>query len=1300
MYRLICRLMTVIFLLNCLAPAGWSQSLPTGRYSLDAKVDRQVARAIEQNAPASQFAQADAKTRRDHLAAFLRADEIRREEYINKRNTEFEQMFRATPVEQPSSTRVAPRPNHLRVPPTKAQMEISSFLGKVSRNEIEFKDLIEYVDPIDPLADSNDLTITAYAAEIIGNSVDEAAQLDPSLYDISELQALLPQVEARLLFRLALLGYSAPSYKLNRMPESTARSRGILQSNFNHPIAKTEAVGSIRIALLKVHRFYQKKGIPDPADEYQKQILAQGAQHSFAQAHSPTTLKWGERATTLAPSTLNTEQAMREATRTVNQSGNIASFQKNFLSELKSLKNQDPDEGSSDFQRLQILADYAVAYALEYNPNGLKDIVKVFDEGVKRTYHGNVKNGDFQRKYSPILNAIFVSIFENTRYSSMGDSKTKQVLSLLSEFSDPEKYSLPTRVFALEAAGLLYRPFNAETIQVQQNTPKFAFFSPINLNKPDENLRRTFAWRTSEIYCPLVATGEGSMQTYGLDASQMQALANKLAYIYDGFYDIHTALLEDADKPHHTRDDFPAKCNIFMRNEPNQLKKRQETTTAVMTFTAEALFWVYGGELFAFVGTAFRLTRGAVAALPKAGKAFTVATRGERVAAFNNEIRQGARFANWVYKNKKQQGYIVEMLVEKEPQAVKGVAKARTTEVGPVRPTTPEVEAVRVNHTYQLEGKYSHWNPKRWFGFDRQQNIVGMRVTRLQPNFNTTVAQATFETPINGLHSMQDIEKAWSQLRLVTDPTKPMLYETQPYWKAMLNLRQAQMEQSLLSGLESSLKNQMDLWVPMGEAAQKGAKISSQTKWWNLRWGYPQTVDGMVHAQTPFFVAPRTTMNWTRAASGQMMQPEGIANISEVLPGFYTTGADVATGQVHQQIFEAFFKPLNWQNTAAKTFLPDYMPTATFWKSVQKNPVLGVQLLPQLVWRNRFVGTSAFFGAWMGADHLIYPAYNHWLTGQANQDVQAEINKYGDTFSEQQAKMDEQLMQELGLNTSDKRAMTTYQDVLQAQEEQKDGTLITAPIVFTRRAMNGVPILEGWGINFVDGNTQAAYEHQAHRVNLNRARLKQMRASLDQAQEATREREQEELAFVRSIQEAYNEQVAVYPRGFAALPKAKKQLSELYAQYTHDCLQARTEEERDKIDARFVEQRDKILLPVDVWDLVLQENEQIVAKAKETYAQDADLITPAMEKQIRAIYATYAQSLISNLSIQDETQRQQKNLQSMIERNRSLGIVWADLLNQWTARHPEATQATPANQPAEEPEDAGYGTAWDENAGN
>ncbi|MBR2081672.1 MAG: hypothetical protein IJ876_01470 [Elusimicrobiaceae bacterium] len=1225
MHTFFCRVLAFTFLVNCCVPsAGWGQTTSrSNARSLDTRVNQQVQKAQEDNSPAALFAKADAAARQAHQERFAQADSLA----AQQRN---QAALNPSYTAVASSTYVAPRVAPLQ---RKLLSPAKTFLRKVENNEISFEELIEYADPMDPAIENNDLTTIAYAAEIIGNTVSEAIQLDASQYDSSELQKVLPQIEARLLWRMALLGFEAPSYTANTAKTPVSLSRAALQPTYgSNSIEHAMAMGTLRMTLFKIHQFYQTKGLEDPADAYQTEMLSR--QMMASQRPNLLVSLEGDRRTLRAPQQTESQKrqaqatAKRKAAQTVAEHGNLAAFMNLFMSELRQAKNDKPDQGSYEYRYLQALAEYATAYALEYKPEVVKDIVSIFDEGVKHDLHGKVKAGDFNRDYSPILNAIFTTVFENTRYAAMSEAKTQKVLSLLTDFSDPEKYSLPTRIFALEAAGLLFRPFNQDSFNTQNTQPAFAVFAPLNLNKPDENLRRLFAARVAELYCPLTNQSTYGMQSYGLDSQQMQALADKLAYIYDGFYDIHTAFFEDADKPASTqaRANYPStQCHITLKNEPNRTKKNDEYRTAFFVFTAEAIFWVYGGELFAFVGTAFRLTRGAVAALPKAGRAFRVAANGERVAAFNAEIRQGAKFANWVYKNKNQQGYFVELLVEKEPQAVKGVSAARTTEVGPVRSVSPTIEARPVNHTYQLQGQYSHWNPKRWVGMQPQQNIVGMRVTRLEPGFKTTVAETTFEQPVSGFHSMRDIEQAWSQLRLVNDPASAMVYETKPYWQAILDLRQAQTEQMLLGGLESSLKNQVDLWVPMGESAQQAGTVGATTKWWNMRWGmHPQGMSPIVSGKMPFYVAPRTALNFTRSSSSRIMDPEGIANVPELLPGFYTTGADVMTGNLRRQMFDAYFRPMNWQNTISKTFLPDYVPSATFWNSVRANPALGVQLLPQMLWRNRFSISTGVLGAWYGADYVVSSPFLGWMQNEALKDANAEIAKYGDTFDPQRAKMDELLLQDLGVDLSDQRAMGTYEAVMQAQKPQNEGMLITAPIVSASRIA---------GRSFLDDATKVDYAYQAHRVDLNRALLTQRHNQFTENKKATAQWQQEQRALIESSEQQL---LAMYAKGFAALPQVKKDLHRAYQTYAQEFLACATQEEATQAGERFNQNTETLILQAAIWDGALKEAESLIAQFKADYSAMPDIVSPAVQQRIRQAARTYATQRCEALQVTNQ----------------------------------------------------------------
>ncbi len=1228
MKTFLCRVMAFVFLFNCLTPTtGWGQtSRRSGTRSLDKQVETRVKKAQQSHSPAAQFARADQEAREAHNARFAQADSI-----AAKRDLDLRLNQHQDGVVVPSSTYVAPRPAPLPMKPSSAK----TFLKRVEQGEIPFEELIEYADPMDPALDGNDLMTITYAAEVIGNTLSQLSQLDATQYDAAELQKVLATMQARLLYRMALLGFKSPSYMVNTAKEPVSVAREALQTSYGNSIQKTMAVGTLRMTLLKIHQFYQQKGFADPAEEYQKQALARRLQPS-AKRRAQAVL---ENQPVLVPDRAAIQQ---QAARQVAQYGNLANFQKRFIDELKQAVANEPDPGSYDFQHLQILAEYATSYALEYKPEAVKEIVALLDKGPKET--------DFKQDYSPILNAVFVTVFENTRYSTMGEAKTKQVLNLLQEFSDPQKYSLPTRVFALEAASLLYRPFNQDAFNRQQ--PTFAFFVPMNFNKPDENLRRVFAARVAELYCPLTSTNSYQMKDYGLSSDEMAALADKLGYMYDGFYDIRTQWFENADAPasQQVRANYPrTSCHITTHGNLNTLKKQNERTAAFLYFTGEVLFWVYGGEVFALLGTAFRLTRGAVVALPKAGKAFRLAPNGEKIAAFNAQVRDGAKYANWVYKNKNQQGYFVEVLVEKEPGAVPGVKAARTTQVGPVRQApAPVVEAKPVSHTYQLQGQYSHWNPKRWIGMKPEQKVVGMRVTRMEPGFNTTVAEAHFDAPVSGLYSMQDIEKAWSQLRLVNDPATAMAYETKPYWSAILDLRQAQQEQLLLGGLERSLKNQVDLWVPMGDAAQTGGKIGATTKWWNMsQWGRPQMAADVLSGKMPLFVAPKTSLGSSRL-TGQMMNPEGIANISDILPGFYTTGVDLATGNVQRQMFNAFFKPMNWKNGFTKTFLPDYLPTKTFWQSVQKNPMLGAQLAPQLLWRNRFAATTAFFGAWMGADRLLYPPFKSWMEGQATQDAKAEIAKYGDTFSPQQAKMDELLLQEMGIDVSDQRTMSAYNDVLAAQPDQPDGTLIAAPIVGVRRA---------FGMSFIGDDVKADYAAQAQRTDLSRTLLHRNYNQFQQNQQATAKWKKEQQA---AIDEDEQKILNMYAQGFAAAAQLKTALHATYQAYAKAFLNSKTQAEAEQASQQFNEKVGPLITQVATLEYELKESaqsaENIIAQVKSLYP--SELVTPQVEKQIRQAWRTYALARYAAAQSANPQAQAEKAAQALSD---TLAQLWAEL---------------------------------------
>ena len=1231
MKSFLCRVMVFVFLFNCLTPAvGWGQtarrSAQPNPEALGAQVSRQVAKAIQSafspKTPAGQFARADKEARRAHQKRFAQADAANRQQAANL-TEDLDLRRMAAPVEQPSSLYVAPRPHTGPVILT-TRTKANAFLEKIKNNQIEFADLIDYADPLDTGETSRDLLTTAYAAEIIGNQVTMAAQaefpiqLGHAQYDLNAFQAQLVKIQARLLYRMALLGAKVPSYTANTDEEPSSAAYKGLQNSFQPSKERTQALNSLRIALLRIHKFYRAKGMQDPVDEYQKEKEIENPHPGLLEIR------------------FQSGSARTRATEWVKYNGNLAVFMSQLIQEFKQILKQDPEEGGFAYQHLQIAAEYATVYALEYRPEELKRLIKLLDEGPKET--------DFKQKYTPIVNAIFISVFENTRYSTMNEASTQKVLNLLKEFSDPEKYSLSTRVLALEAASLLFRPFNKEPVENNKPESESTSFFPMNLTLPDDNLRPLFAYRTAELYCPLIDetstsashVGDHGMEDYGLSSEEMQALADKLGYIYDGFYDIHTEQLT-ADGQPSVFANYPGMslCPISMKNEPNKLKVGRERATAFVDFTKEVLFWIYGYKAFSLVGTAFRLTRGAVIASPQALRAYKAASSGGRMAAFNAKIQEGARFANWVYKNKKQQGYLIEAAVQKAPARVE---KEVVVENGVSKTVERKIPAVTefkpINHTYQLQGQYSHWNPKRWLGMTPAEDIVGYRVTRMEPGLKTTVGTMQFDKPIDGLHNLQELSQMTRQLKLA-DGSR-FWFEKQPYWRGMLNIGQVQQERWTLAGLENAFKDQMDIWIPLEKVAQETGKIGETTRWWNVsQWGVPEKWGELVEANMwgkpgvggassimPMYVAPKSSLRfiWGGSAKQLIAKPEGVVNISERLPGFFTRAEDMASGNVYNQMFNAYMKPLNWKSTVAKTFLPDYVPTKTFWQSVRANPVLGMKLAPQLLWRNQFGIAVAGLGAWYGADYLAYPVLQSWMEKEATKDVQAEIDKYGDTFSPEQAKKDELLMEEMGIDRSDTRAMTTYNAVLAAQPQESAGALFSAPVVVTRRAL---------GMPFIGEGLKEDYAYQASRVDLNRALLRQRYAQFQENKPAMEQWRQEQREMIEQDQQALLE---LYAPALEAAPQLKEEVNRIYKNYEDGFLNAPTDAVAMQASERFNQQMDKWQLKAQMWASAKVYAEQKIEEFKMMFHVQ---VTPEVEQTIYEAYYTYAQQYCEALEAQD-----------------------------------------------------------------
>ena len=384
MNSFLCRVMTLVFLFNCLTPAtGWGQPsrrTTATKSSLEKQVTSKVQNAQQANTPAAQFARADKEVRDAHNAHFAQADSIaqqadsimqaNRPSHLETLKQIASQNVNRHLVQSPSSLYVAPQ----RSPKVDVESVLSAkiFLNKVTRNEIPFEQLVDYADPMDPNPGANNLLTIAYAAEVISNTVGEAMQLDSAQYDLNEFQTQLVQMQARLLYRLALLGFQMPSYTANPAKDPASLSQAALQNSWS-PISshRTMAVAGLRMALLKIHQFYQAKNLPDPADEYQKEMLVKQSVNSTlirTQLHDGMSLSPRFTQTAQQQAAQTQVAARRQAAQAVKDHGNLAVFMEQFIREFKQAVDEEPEQGSAEYQYAQIRAEYATAYALEYDP--------------------------------------------------------------------------------------------------------------------------------------------------------------------------------------------------------------------------------------------------------------------------------------------------------------------------------------------------------------------------------------------------------------------------------------------------------------------------------------------------------------------------------------------------------------------------------------------------------------------------------------------------------------------------------------------------------------------------------------------------------------------------------------------------------------------------------------------------------------------------------------------------------------------------------------------------------------------
>lgn len=669
MKSIFCRVMLAVFTLNCLlpSPSVWAQTASTKPSQAD------MLASLQQQA---EEAQRQAQEQEDQLeAALQKYDEAET----------MEEIFSA--MEELHTQGVA-KENFERQRHGYARIgypDGEDVLQKIKSPDFTLDQLVDMIDPY--IYNQGHYLSTAYATEVFGNSIEafDTSSLDEETK--AGLLDLLPRVQLRMMHRLDYI-----------------QGKKDTPSTVNDVMAR----GSLRIALWKIHEFYQTIGEEDPLKEFLVSIQIKNYDEAAARSKNTPIYdielanKYKERMDAWA------KQARTEFIKSVREKDIYEDMKNNFFREIRAYKAKKPAADSTDFQLLLLTADYATMFFLFTGKADPKSIVDMFDEGASKF------NPKFEQPYSPLFYQVMQSMYQTAKYSKDKESTTIpaaeasnhdpvfvpistgtpsfRALSSLKNMTNPEKYSIPVRVFALEAVGKLTKKDPCE------------FFKPGDLKGVgvfhcnavglDPHTQSVLAARVVDLYYPLQATHYLAFEDYGLDSNQMKELSDQLATIYNYFandqlrfrqgvksncnniaYDTNgniRVLNSGTSVPRILPVNGPnmIECKDYygnlklitygglgrdskghwhimnLNNGYNSKKKEDEAMALLARLAGEALLWYVGGEL---IGMAWRASKGTVLALGPMAKAAKTARKGRKLQAMGVQLKKSVRYQNVVH---------------------------------------------------------------------------------------------------------------------------------------------------------------------------------------------------------------------------------------------------------------------------------------------------------------------------------------------------------------------------------------------------------------------------------------------------------------------------------------------------------------------------------------------------------------------------------------------------------------------------------------------------------------------------
>ena len=1118
MQSFFCRVLAVVFALNCVlpTPSAWAQARrPSGQKNTTGTTARPNVGAAVSQAANKQLPTQINQTRkrfedrsRTYYQRFQDLDklhQLKKKEADNQAAEEkraqeqafadYQRDVRSGAVMERDATYVAPA-----APVLPLQRPTNDVLDLLAKDELTLQNMGDFIDPMGNTNDSF-LMNTVYAAEALGNTVDYMLQAVKSgnadKAALEEFNNDLESVYLRMAYR-----------------------EGMLSSLPHESMIRTMAVGSLRIAMLKVHNYLLATQKSDPLVTSQT-LPGRGKPYTRTEYVEVMERKPGLDGQFF----IVTKRVPKKVTDYVKQSVSVfppthfKETQNKYFKEMAAAAQKGLEPSDEKYQDVVALADYATKYTLLSDPASVGILVKSFDKGVKDT--------DFKADNAPVVNQIIAGIVDEVRQEARGSQKWNNAMQFFKNFSDPKVYSLSTRVIALEAASVLM----GNQAGKEMSKGEFAF-------------RKTFARRAADLYEPL----QGSYyKDYGLDSKQMQALSDKLADIYNQFATEPLKLEEytnNGSKPVAGIKGLisPGEKGLIIANDPNtsipaiapsnqgnmvqnpdgsirmiygyiytskgrwveiaqhnglnKAKVDKENTAAFFWFVGEAVLWVYGGTLIEAASQAFRFARGAMLALPKAVNAAAKSNKGRALLTFRVELTKAGRLASYTSKAVNNNVTMAVRYIE----TGKAPATTLPSKVGeglaPVVKTKIIAQPGKSSMRF-LQNEYSRWNPRRWVGMTPNRQIVGVDFYQILPGGAQNVGSVNFA---GRLATLQNGVKDYDMLRLMNhgvqgmQKTEGMMY---PWLKLSVPELRAAQAYSRMQGIsfDAAKSGGFDGWVNIRMpvygsdkmpvlASQPGATgVAMESSWWNItKLGKP----GNDLFSTDVVVAPAMSRTAARTAFDPLSIPGAVKFPAQML----------ANGQWAEQVGQQYFRIANYNNKFLDSFMPRLVPTKAFTKEFLTNPrfawSMGKAWLKTSYFTQSLTGNLVFFGGLAGADYAVYPFVMGHITNNGQKEVQAEMAspKYGGAYDPDKLKQDEKnqeaALAQLKADGQDynPKQMDAYETVSGAEKESSEGMFMGSPIIFGREALGKLGVMDNM---YVTMPLVKRLQYQAASVNFNRA---------------------------------------------------------------------------------------------------------------------------------------------------------------------------------------------------------------------